>query len=312
MPVRVAWAAIGLLINLAGNEGIAEKFLRPIKLDRAVNRHMQTVLEYRETPLLASYYLIGGTNENYKTEGTPIGRPGRQELLYLFSRETPRRSFYKGFVWEDDDPRRGMITQSGFECLIARLVVRAFVFSAEPGGLEPYSQGRCRPDIFDLRHDRQQTPAVSDLRGTSRFDIHDGKPRSPNGNSIFPINFVAFDCGLRGIYGCFRGGFGVVHADAHVSKLAQEHPQLKQSNHTQDQRGPDGGPFRSPPIWRRFGEGVGIGLLGVFGALWCIDHLDDRWHRLSTALICGFFALVVGGLGWFLTSMFPATWGWWL
>lgn len=222
MPVRAAVVAIGLLINLAGNKGVAAEFLRPIEGDRAVNRHMQTVLEYREMPLLASYYLIGGTNENYKTEGTPIGRTGRQELLYLFSRETPRRSFYKEFVWEYDDPRGGMITQSGFECLIASVVIRTLAVFPEPGRLEPDGKGWCSPEVPDLGHDRQETSMVSGLRGTLRFDIFDGKPRTPNGNRILSADLVGF-VRCFGQIGHFIGGpFGFSDGILNVGILGSD------------------------------------------------------------------------------------------
>jgi hypothetical protein len=112
--------------------------------------------------------------------------------------------------------------------------------------------------------------------------------------------------------GGFGGGLRIIHANAHVPELYQEHDQLPGADRGQDKSGIDGGPFRGPPIWQRFFECVALGGLGLGGAVWCIEHLDDKWRRLSTALIGGCCLLVIGAFGLLWSALLPATWGWWL
>ncbi len=113
-----------------------------------------------------------------------------------------------------------------------------------------------------------------------------------------------------GVSGNFGGNLRVVYASAHIPKLNEEHRQLEDADQRQDQGSPNNGPLRSPPIWRRFLEALGLGGLGIGGALWCVERFDDSRRRLSTVLICCCFIMVLGALGLFWASLIPGTWGW--
>ena len=69
---------------------------------------------------------------------------------------------------------------------------------------------------------------------------------------------------------------------------------------------------RTPPIWKRFFEALGLGCIGFVGAVWCIEHLDDKRRSLSTSLIFCCWLLVCCAFGLYGSALIPATWGWWL
>lgn len=110
----------------------------------------------------------------------------------------------------------------------------------------------------------------------------------------------------------FGGAFGILNTFLHDSELVPKEPGLNGGNPSQNgsKNSSEADPYQRPPIGRRFL----IALFCVFGTIfggWRGGHYLYREKRIiASSWIVGGMVIGLLGIGLFIATGFPVTWGW--